>query len=62
MTGKVLFYRYGPAIESLLEDFNSTGSPFVILEEDVELARNLRDRGFDVVLASWSTIHKFWRG
>ncbi|MBK7356520.1 NAD-binding protein [Propionivibrio sp.] len=49
MTGKVLFYRYGPAIESLLEDFNSTGSPFVILEEDVELARNLRDRGFDVV-------------
>ena len=49
MEGKVLFYRYGPAIESLLEDFNSTNSPFVIFEEDMALARNLRDRGYSVV-------------
>jgi voltage-gated potassium channel len=49
MAGKVLFYRYGPAIESLLDEFKSKGTPFVILEEDMEVARNLRDRGFDVV-------------
>ncbi len=49
MAGKVLFYRYGPAIESLLDEFKNKGTPFVILEEDMELARNLRDRGFDVV-------------
>lgn len=49
MTGKVLFYRYGPAIESLLEEFKRTHSPFVIFEEDMTLARNLRDRGYLVV-------------
>ena len=49
MLGKVLFYRYGPAIESLLEEFKRTESPFVIFEEDMELARNLRDRGYNVV-------------
>jgi Trk K+ transport system NAD-binding subunit len=49
MEGKVLFYRYGPAIESLLEEFNSAQSPFVIFEEDMALARNLRDRGYNVV-------------
>jgi hypothetical protein len=46
MAGKVLFYRYGPAIESLLEEFNSANSPFVIFEENMALARNLRDRGY----------------
>ncbi len=50
MNGKVLFYRYGPAIESLLEEFNSKQTPFVIFEEDMELARSLRDRGYNVVL------------
>lgn len=49
MEGKVLFYRYGPAIESLVEEFTRTGSPFVIFEEDMELARNLRDRKYNVV-------------
>jgi Trk K+ transport system NAD-binding subunit len=49
MAGKVLFYRYGPAIESLLDEFKNKGTPLVILEEDMEVARNLRDRGFDVV-------------
>jgi Trk K+ transport system NAD-binding subunit len=54
MAGKVLFYRYGPAIESLLEEFNSTNSPFVIFEEDMALARNLRDRGYNVVFGKLS--------
>lgn len=49
MDGKVLFYRYGPAIESLLEEFKRTNSPFVIFEEDMELARSLRDRGYSVI-------------
>jgi voltage-gated potassium channel len=49
MAGKVLFYRYGPAIESLLDEFKRTKSPFVIFEEDMTLARNLRDRGYNVV-------------
>ena len=49
MEGKVLFYRYGPAIESLLEEFNRANSPFVIFEEDMELARTLRDRKYNVV-------------
>lgn len=52
MNGKVLFYRYGPTIESLLEEFNSKGSPFVIFEEDMPLARKLRDRGFEVVFGN----------
>ena len=49
MAGKVLFYRYGPAIESLLEEFKRTNSPFVIVEEDMALARTLRDRHYNVV-------------
>lgn len=49
MTGKVLFYRYGPAIESLVVEFASANSPFVIFEEDMTLARSLRDRGYNVV-------------
>ncbi len=49
MAGKVFFYRYGPAIESLLEEFKRLNSPFVIFEENLALARNLRDRGYNVV-------------
>ena len=49
MDGRVLFYRYGLAIEPLLEEFNRTKSPFVIFEEDMTTARNLRDRGYNVV-------------
>lgn len=49
MAGKVLFYRYGPAIESLLGEFKRTHSPFVIFEEDMTTARTLRDRGYTVV-------------
>jgi Trk K+ transport system NAD-binding subunit len=49
MAGKVLFYRYGATIDSLLVEFKSKGTPFVILEEDMQVARNLRDRGYNVV-------------
>jgi Trk K+ transport system NAD-binding subunit len=49
LDGAVLFYGHGPAIEPLLEEFARTKSPFVIFEEDMELARSLRDRGHNVV-------------
>ena len=49
MADRVLFYGYGPAIDSLLEEFQQVGSAFVIFEEDMGLARNLRDRGHPVV-------------
>lgn len=49
MDGRVLFYRYGSAIESLLDEFQRTSTPFVVVEEDLEVARNLRNRGYDVV-------------
>jgi len=52
MAGRTLFYRYGPAIDSLLEEYQRLGSTFVIFEEDLTLARNLRDRGYPVVLGS----------
>ncbi len=52
MTGRVLFYRYGPEIDSLLEEFQRIGSPFIIFEEDMTLARSLRDRGYPIVFGS----------
>ncbi len=49
MDGKVLFYRYGPPLEFVIEEFRRTRSPFVIFEEDVDTARALRDRGLPVI-------------
>jgi len=37
MAGRVLFYRYGPVLDSLLEELHRVGSPFVIFEEDMTL-------------------------
>ncbi|MBK7543656.1 MAG: NAD-binding protein [Candidatus Competibacteraceae bacterium] len=52
MAGRTLFYRYGPAIDSLLEECQRIGSAFVIFEEDMALARNLRERDYPVVYGS----------
>ncbi len=52
MEGRVLFYRYGPALDSLLEEFQRTSSAFVIFEEDMPLARSLRDRGYPIVFGN----------
>ena len=46
MAGKVLFYRHGAAIETLLEEFRRTTTPFVIYEEDLQLAQS-EARRFD---------------
>jgi voltage-gated potassium channel len=50
MHGKVLFYRYGAAIEPLLMEFKRTRRPFVVFEEDLALARNLRERDYEVAV------------
>jgi voltage-gated potassium channel len=52
MAGRVLFYRYGPTIDSLLEEFQRVGALFVIFEEDMVLARSLRDRDYPVVFGT----------
>jgi Trk K+ transport system NAD-binding subunit len=48
----VLIYRYGPAVDTLIQDMKREEIPAVILEEDESVARRLRDRGFTVVLTS----------
>ncbi len=48
MNGRILFYRYGPAIESLLDEFERTRTRFVVVEEDIEQARSLHNRGYEV--------------
>ena len=50
MEGRILFHRYGRSVESLVEELQRVSTPFVILEQDVALARSLRDRGYPVVV------------
>ncbi|MBL8425362.1 MAG: Trk K+ transport system NAD-binding subunit [Candidatus Accumulibacter regalis] len=52
MNGRVLIHRYGPAVDSLVEELRRVGTAFVILEQDERQARRLRDRGYDVVFGS----------
>jgi len=50
MDGRVLFHRYGPGVDSLIDELQRGGTPFVILEQDDQLARSLQDRDFPVVV------------
>ncbi len=50
MEDTVLVHRYGPAIDSLVEELKRSHIPFVVLEKDEALARGLQERGFRVVL------------
>lgn len=52
MDGRVLFHRYGPAVESLVEALRRAKTPFVILEQDPVSARSLVERGFPVVVGT----------
>jgi len=52
MAGRVLIHRYGPAVDSLVEELRHVGTAFVILEQDERQARRLRDRGYEVVFGS----------
>lgn len=52
MAGRVLIHRYGPAVDSLVEELRRVGTAFVVLEQDERQARRLRDRGYDVVFGA----------
>ena len=54
MNDKVLFYRYGPAIESIVDEFKRTNTPLVIFEEDMELTTSSSENS--------RTIPRRWRG
>jgi Trk K+ transport system NAD-binding subunit len=45
LEGHVVVYRYGPAVESLLEELASAGVATLLLEEDEPTARRLFERG-----------------
>ena len=46
----VLIYRFGPAVESLIEELRRFGLDTMIIEEDETVARYLHDHGQKVVL------------
>jgi hypothetical protein len=52
MAGRVLIHRYGPAVDSLVEELRHVGTAFVILEQDERQARRLRERGYEVVFGA----------
>lgn len=52
MEGRLLFHRYGRAVDSLIEELRRVDTPFVILEQDPGLGRRLRDRGYPVVVGN----------
>jgi Trk K+ transport system NAD-binding subunit len=52
LAGKVLIYRFGPAVTSLLDELDEAKVPVVIFEEDEAIARRLHDRGRLVVLGN----------
>jgi voltage-gated potassium channel len=52
MAGRVLIHRYGPAVDSLIEELRRVGTAVVVLEQDERQARRLRDRGYDVVFGA----------
>ncbi len=53
--GYVLFHRYVPEVEFLIEELRRVGTSLLILEKEESLARGLRDRGYQVVLGDVDT-------
>lgn len=49
LTGHVLVYRYGPGVETLLQELAAAGVPTLVLEEDEPQARRLFESGIKVV-------------
>jgi len=45
LSGHVLIFRYGPAVEALIEELEQAGSPYAVVEHDEERARNLLEKG-----------------
>ncbi|MDX1385047.1 MAG: NAD-binding protein [Thermoanaerobaculia bacterium] len=50
--GAVLVYHFGPAVASLLDELERSGVPSLVIEDEVEEARRLVDRGRPVVYGS----------
>jgi Trk K+ transport system NAD-binding subunit len=50
LAGHAVVFRYGPAVETLLEELAGAGVPSLVLEPDEGQARRLLDRGHRVVL------------
>jgi Trk K+ transport system NAD-binding subunit len=49
LNGHVVIYRYGAAVETLLEELAGAGVPTLVLEEDDATARRLFERGVRVL-------------
>src|SRR5215213_4448069 len=49
LSGHVVIYRYGPAVETLLEELAGAGVPTLVLEGDEDVARRLVESGQRVV-------------
>lgn len=49
LTGHVVIYRYGPAVETLLEELAGAGVPSLVLEGNEDVARRLVESGKKVV-------------
>jgi Trk K+ transport system NAD-binding subunit len=45
----IVIYRYGPAVETLLDQLEQKGVPYALVEEDESVARTLVERGRTVV-------------
>ncbi|HEY0513249.1 MAG TPA: NAD-binding protein [Thermoanaerobaculia bacterium] len=54
LAGHVVVYRYGPAVETLLEELAEAGVPSLVLEADEAVARRLFERGVRIVHRSLS--------
>lgn len=49
LSDHAVIYRYGPAVETLLEELEGAGVPTLVLEEDDTMARRLFERGVSVI-------------
>ncbi len=51
MADHVVIYQYGPAVETLCQELTQTGTPYVIIEHDEHVTRQLLERKLPVVYA-----------
>jgi Trk K+ transport system NAD-binding subunit len=49
LQGHTVIYRYGPGVETLLQELAGAGVPALVLEEDEPLARRLAESGVKVI-------------
>ena len=49
LEGHAVIYRYGPAVETLLDELAGAGVPTLVLEQDETVARRLFERGVQIV-------------